>query len=87
MLFKMVRIKERYLLVNIIYPHDSATATVPGFAHFHQPTSDDLTPQLLASSIKAEVARLFGEIGSGAINRSLNGQSSNACGKWRIRGV
>jgi ribonuclease P/MRP protein subunit POP5 len=74
----MVRIKNRYLLVNILYPgidNSSATskAKVPDVVVFHQPTEDTLTPQALLKGIKAEVANLFGDYGIGAIADSIAG--------------
>ncbi|KAI9741455.1 MAG: hypothetical protein M1818_004261 [Claussenomyces sp. TS43310] len=70
----MVRLKNRYLLVNILYP-DSAgsvsTTEVPDIVSFHQPTTDALTPQLLLKAIRAEVSELFGDYGNGAIAESL----------------
>ena len=74
----MVRLKNRYLLVNILYPdsHTSlSSAKVPDLVSFNQPTTDDLTPNLLVKAIRAEVAELFGDYGSGAIADSLSGSS------------
>lgn len=77
----MVRIKERYLLVNIVYPPDAAKtakANVPDFVIQHQPTIEKLTAQTLLKAIRAEVATLFGDYGSGAIEGHLSGKHS-AC--------
>ncbi|KAI0017502.1 Rpp14/Pop5 family-domain-containing protein [Xylariomycetidae sp. FL0641] len=64
----MVRIKERYLLVNILYPSDLGTRpNLPDVVVLNQPTDDQLTPVLLLRGIRAEVAALFGDYGSGAI--------------------
>lgn len=80
----MVRLKHRYLLVNILYP-DSAQQTsgvrpeakdVPDLIDFNQPSSDKLTPQLLARIVRDGVAELFGDYGSGMIAGSLVGMSS-----------
>ncbi|QPH12198.1 hypothetical protein C2857_004301 [Epichloe festucae Fl1] len=70
----MVRIKERYLLVNIIYPPDTSTsaADIPDFISQHQPTVERLTPQALLKGIKAEVGLLFGDYGLGAFEGSLS---------------
>ncbi|RDA86779.1 hypothetical protein CP532_6371 [Ophiocordyceps camponoti-leonardi (nom. inval.)] len=73
----MVRIKERYLLVNIIYTPDLSdstgqTAAVPDFVVRHQPTVDKLTPPMLLKAIRAEVATLFGDYGSGALEGHLS---------------
>ncbi|KAI5921550.1 ribonuclease P/MRP protein subunit [Camillea tinctor] len=64
----MVRIKERYLLVNILYPTEIGTRpNVPDVVVINQPTTDQLTPVVLLRGIRAEVANLFGDYGSGAI--------------------
>lgn len=72
----MVRIKERYLLVNIIYPPDAAksSAKVPDFVIQHQPTIEKLTPQALLKGIRAEVGLLFGDCGLGAFEGALSGK-------------
>ncbi|GKT79945.1 LOW QUALITY PROTEIN: Rpp14/Pop5 family protein [Colletotrichum tofieldiae] len=72
----MVRIKERYVLVNILYPPDVSkqqAPNVPDFVVMHQPTTGSLTPQSLLKAIRAEVATLFGDYGSGAIEGNLQG--------------
>ncbi|KJZ78029.1 hypothetical protein HIM_02666 [Hirsutella minnesotensis 3608] len=71
----MVRIKERYLLVNIIYPPDPGAArktNVPHFVAQHQPTVERLTPAILSKAIRAEVATLFGDYGAGALEGHLS---------------
>ena len=73
----MVRIKERYLLVNIIYPPQTqkgARGNVPELIIQHQPTIDKLTPQALLRAIKAEAALLYGDYGSGALEGHLSGR-------------
>ncbi|KAK4246433.1 Rpp14/Pop5 family-domain-containing protein [Corynascus novoguineensis] len=70
----MVRLKDRYLLVNIIYtdvPPGQAKGSVPDLLLYNQPTSNELRPQLLLKGIRSEVAALFGDCGSGAVDRSL----------------
>ncbi|KFY75035.1 hypothetical protein V499_04957 [Pseudogymnoascus sp. VKM F-103] len=69
----MVRLKNRYLLVNILYPEATAlpSSKVPDVVAFNQPTTDDLTPQLLIKAIREAVLELFGDYGSGAIAGSL----------------
>ncbi|KXH32264.1 Rpp14 family protein [Colletotrichum nymphaeae SA-01] len=69
----MVRIKERYILVNILYPPEDSKqkSNVPDFVVMHQPTTGSLTPQSLLKAIRAEVATLFGDYGSGAIEGNL----------------
>ncbi|EWZ42163.1 hypothetical protein FOCG_02656 [Fusarium oxysporum f. sp. radicis-lycopersici 26381] len=66
----MVRIKERYLLVNIVYlpdPAKAAKSDLPDFVLNHQPTIEKLTPGALIRGIRAEVASLYGDCGSGAL--------------------
>lgn len=73
----MVRLKNRYMLVNILYPdspRSNSSSKVPELISFNQPTTDDLTPGLLVKAIRAEVAELFGDYGSGAIADSLTGE-------------
>ncbi|KAI5269896.1 hypothetical protein E4T47_06722 [Aureobasidium subglaciale] len=74
----MVRLKHRYLLVNILYP-ESETSTkpapkdgqVPDVVSFRRPSSDKLNAQLLARIIRDGVTELFGDYGSGMIASSL----------------
>ncbi|KAK9771228.1 hypothetical protein AB5N19_10944 [Seiridium cardinale] len=66
----MVRIKERYLLVNILYPTDLSTEPspkIPDLVVLNQPTTDYLQRNALLNEIRAQVASLFGDYGSGAI--------------------
>ncbi|KAI1277951.1 hypothetical protein F5Y07DRAFT_78158 [Xylaria sp. FL0933] len=64
----MVRIKERYLLVNILYPTELGTRpNLPDVVMLNQPTSSELTAIALLRAIRAEVAALFGDYGSGAL--------------------
>ncbi|KAF1348876.1 Rpp14/Pop5 family-domain-containing protein [Delphinella strobiligena] len=76
----MVRLKHRYLLINILYPESAANSSgvqakdatmSPDTIQFHQPTSDKLTPQLLARIVREGVAELFGDYGSGMSAASL----------------
>lgn len=80
----MVRIKNQYLLVRILYPDpaDSKAKTsleppgiaFPDLVQFHRPSPDDLTPQLLARTIRDQVLLLYGDYGLGLVSNSLNGQ-------------
>ncbi|KAI6091262.1 Rpp14 family protein [Hypoxylon rubiginosum] len=64
----MVRIKERYFLVKILYPGDlGSRPDIPDVVVLNQPTTDQLNPGALLRGIRAEVASLFGDYGSGAI--------------------
>ncbi|KAL8732499.1 MAG: hypothetical protein Q9166_002713 [cf. Caloplaca sp. 2 TL-2023] len=74
----MVRIKHRYLLVNILYPEPPRSKdrphqprSVPDLVQFHKPTSDDLTPQLLAKAIRDQILLMYGDYGSGVTSTGL----------------
>lgn len=72
----MVRIKERYLLVNILYPPNpskTTTGNLPDLVFQHQPTVEKLTPQALLKGLRAEIAALYGDYGSGALEGNLLG--------------
>ncbi len=78
----MVRIKHRYLLVNILYPdakHSQlAPATKPGdnvpyTVQFRRPSPDQMNGGLLMRLIRDGVVELFGDYGSGKIAGSLQG--------------
>jgi ribonuclease P/MRP protein subunit POP5 len=76
----MVRLKNRYLLVNILYPeldNKSANSKIPDVLAFNQPTTRSLTASALVKGLKAEVATLFGDYGSGAIADRLFGKLSS----------
>ncbi|KAM7200059.1 Rpp14/Pop5 family domain containing protein [Naviculisporaceae sp. PSN 640] len=81
----MVRLKDRYLLVTIIYSdvptgkgqgqqgykQNDQQPPVSDLLLFNQPTTNDLKPQLLLKGIRNQVHALFGDCGSGAVDRSL----------------
>ena len=72
----MVRVKHRYLLVNILYPEPEQyprKATLADTIQFHHPSPDDLTPQLLARAIRDQISLLYGDYGAGLTNSGLNG--------------
>jgi len=80
----MVRLKDRYLLVNIVYtdlPQDQGRSKsssgsnndVPDLLIYNQPTTGNIRPQDLLRVIREQIASLFGDCGSGAVNRSLHG--------------
>ncbi|KAF6236009.1 hypothetical protein HO173_005637 [Letharia columbiana] len=79
----MVRIKHRYLLVHILYPDPadppkgkipskSPEKALPDLVQFHRPSPNDLTPQLLARTIRDQVLLLYGDYGLGLVSSSLN---------------
>ena len=73
----MVRLKNRYLLVVILYPELKNTpleSKVPDVVIFNQPTTDSLTTQALIKGIKVEISNLFGDHGAGATAESLVGK-------------
>lgn len=78
----MVRVKHRYLLVNILYPDPNvqnvrilkdAANDIPYSVRFRHPSSDQLTARLLAQVIRDGVVDLFGDYGAGKIAGSLQG--------------
>ena len=78
----MVRLKHRYLLINILYPdsEDRSTTTqpkadeeIPYLVQFRQPSSDRLDSKFLLRLIRDGVAELFGDYGSGMVVGSLQG--------------
>lgn len=73
---KMVRIKERYLLVDIVYPEaaqDQAKAGLPDLLFYNQPTVNACNARSIQYAIKAQITDLFGDFGAGAVERSLRG--------------
>jgi hypothetical protein len=88
----MVRIKHRYLLVNILYPEQDARKTkqsgssgkddLPYTVQFRLPGPEQLNGKLLTRLIREGVADLFGDYGSGMVSGSLVGKNflaSNHC--------
>lgn len=76
----MVRIKHRYLLLNILYPNEEkAKSTVasktddelPWTVQFRRPSSDQFNGGTLHKMIKNGVSELFGDYGAGMIAGSL----------------
>ncbi|KAF2103511.1 hypothetical protein NA57DRAFT_19073, partial [Rhizodiscina lignyota] len=72
----MVRIKHRYLLINILYPNaPDATSKfdgdLPPVVQFQQPSPDNLESQILLRAIRESVVHLFGDYGAGLISSSL----------------
>ncbi|KAL4868645.1 Rpp14/Pop5 family-domain-containing protein [Aspergillus spectabilis] len=70
----MVRVKHRYLLVEILYPDASSSSSASrknnaeqSQLRIHAPTSDALTPSLLAKMVRDEVAEIFGDWGIGRL--------------------
>jgi ribonuclease P/MRP protein subunit POP5 len=73
----MVRVKHRYLVVNILYPElekGQRGIQVPDIVTFHQPTTDALDSRALLKGLRDSASNLFGDYGSGAISGSLSGR-------------
>lgn len=88
----MVRLKHRYLLVNIVYPPTGTDGAKPlsqqeGAAsdaetqfhlQVHRPTPDAFTPKLLAQMIKTTVGEMFGDWGMGRLGGASAGSVSGS---------
>lgn len=72
----MVRIKHRYLLLNILYPNSPPQneKPLPWAITFRRPSPTNLTPQLLIRIIRDNIAELFGDYGAGMVAGSLQGK-------------
>jgi ribonuclease P/MRP protein subunit POP5 len=76
----MVRLKHRYLLINILYPSkpiistSTPVDTIPSTVQFHAPTPDQFNVQLLNRMIRDGVEDLFGDYGISMIASSLKGK-------------
>ena len=83
----MVRIKHRYLLVNILYPEQEARKTkqsgssgkddLPYTVQFRRPSPEQFNGKLLTRLIREGVADLFGDYGSGMVTGSLVGKNTH----------
>lgn len=81
----MVRLKHRYLLVNILYPDpktinvriatETADQNAPYSLQFRQPSSQQLNIKILLRIIRDGVAELFGDYGSGKVAGTLQSMS------------
>ncbi|KAF2428324.1 hypothetical protein EJ08DRAFT_592268 [Tothia fuscella] len=71
----MVRIKHRYLLINILYPSKapnfSTKDDIPDVIQFRAPTPDNFETGVLLRMIKEGVNELYGDYGLGMIAGSL----------------
>ncbi|KAF3767783.1 hypothetical protein M406DRAFT_224415, partial [Cryphonectria parasitica EP155] len=70
----MVRVKERYLLINILYPEgarDPSRSNLPDILIYNQPTTDAFTARTFMHAIKAEITTFFGDYGAGAVERTM----------------
>ena len=72
----MVRVKNRYLVVNYLYPAPlssdvRSTNDVPAVVQFNRPTPDKFDQRALREVIQDGVTELFGEYGSGMAGQGL----------------
>lgn len=82
----MVRIKYRYLLLNVLYPEQetrhgkqSSSASkddLPYTIQFRRPGSDQFNGKVLSKLIRDGVSDLFGDYGAGMVSGSLVGKSN-----------
>jgi ribonuclease P/MRP protein subunit POP5 len=79
----MVRVKNRYLVVNFLYPSittpSSSNDAVPQLLQLHQPTPDGFHTGKLLGAIRDGVTDLFGDYGMGMVSSSLKGGLSIYC--------
>lgn len=75
----MVRIKHRYLLIDILHPepsqihNKSGASSVPAHLYFHPPTPDTLTSSVLARLLRDTISELFGDYGIGKLGGASSG--------------
>lgn len=73
----MVRVKNRYLVVKLLYPvaptRPSAGDELPDLVQFHAPTPDTFHPGQLLRVVRDAVADLFGDYGVAMVNSALKG--------------
>jgi ribonuclease P/MRP protein subunit POP5 len=75
----MVRLKSRYLLIDILYPDPKTwpTTTIAKPSNptlsIHSPTSDTLTPGFLAKMVRETVSDLYGDWGVGKLGGASAG--------------
>lgn len=70
----MVRIKHRYLLLNILYPETSPANVKPNdppYLAFHGPSPAHLSGGLLLNALRTSIAVHFGDVGVGLASSSL----------------
>ncbi len=69
----MVRIKHRYLLVQILYPSVEKTdSKAPDSVLFHAPTPPHISSSTLIHLLRTQVGLLFGDYGSGVLAAGLS---------------
>lgn len=79
----MVRLKHRYLLLQILYPQppaassntDKTPKTEREYSlQLHRPTPDTLTPAALARAVRDAVGETYGDWGVGKLGGSVGGK-------------
>ena len=75
----MVRVKNRYLVVNFLYPEPPAKSKtqLPDVIQIHSPTPDALKQGVIVRMIRDGVEDLFGDYGSGMVSSGLKGAHSS----------
>jgi len=73
----MVRVKNRYLVVNFLYPEPLVKSKthqqLPHVVQIHSPTPDALKQGIIIRMIRDGVEDLFGDYGSGMVASGLKG--------------
>lgn len=71
----MVRVKNRYLVVNFLYPEPATKpkTPLPDLVQIHSPTPDALKQGFIVRMIRDAVDDLFGDYGSGMVASGLKG--------------
>ncbi|KAL5117925.1 RNA-binding protein pop5 [Pleosporales sp. CAS-2024a] len=69
----MVRVKYRYLVVNLLYPEPVATTKtpLPDLIQIHSPTPDTFHAGALVRIVRAGVEELYGDYGVGMVSSGL----------------
>ncbi|KAJ2905410.1 Ribonuclease P/MRP protein subunit POP5 [Zalerion maritima] len=82
----MVRVKERYLLINIQYPEaKKPNPTIPDVVVWHQPTTSSLSPDKLLRAIKQTAQKYFGKHGQSCLETISVKYLSNATSTFILR--
>jgi len=77
----MVRVKNRYLVVNFLYPSLAAPSDskdVSPLLQLHQPTPDAFHTGILLRAIRDGITELFGDYGMGMVSSSLKGTARSS---------
>jgi len=71
----MVRVKNRYLVVNFLYPEPApkSKTQLPDLVQIHSPTPDALKQGFIVRMIRDGIEELFGDYGAGMASSGLKG--------------